>query len=438
MLCRFPFRLLAVACLTLGLSLGCQAKPAAAPGKPAAGPKKAKASRLTDGDAPADAAPADTDTKPAPSDSSQSPPSNLESKKADEPAKITSMLQVQQTAFGKTADNQEITLYTLSNGAGLTVKLINYGATIISVETPDKDGKIANINLGFPSLDGYLQRHPYFGSTVGRYCNRIAGGKFKLGDQEYTLATNNAPNHLHGGKVGFDARVWTAESKILDDSAGVEFTLVSADGDEGYPGKLTAKVLYAINSRNELTMQYSATTDKATVVNLTNHCYWNLAGAGNGTILEHQLQVEADKYLPVDETSIPTGALADVKGTPFDFTTPHAIGERIGELKGEPGGYDHCYALRAQDGKLTLAAKVTDPSSGRVMEILTTEPGIQFYTGNYLAGGDAENKFPKNGALCLETQHYPDSPNRPEFPSTTLEPGKTYSSTTVHRFSVAK
>jgi aldose 1-epimerase len=286
-----------------------------------------------------------------------------------------------------------------------------------------------------------LQRHPYFGSTVGRYGNRIAKGKFRIGDQEYTLATNNGPNHLHGGIKAFDALVWNAKEVKTDNAAGIEFTLRSADGDEGYPGALTATVTYTLNNDNELKIEYSATTDKPTIVNLTNHCYWNLGGAGAGQILRHELTIAADKYLPIDATSIPTSEAASVKGTAMDFTSPHAIGERIDELKKPPHetkGYDHCYVLRGQSGKLELAARVKDPSSGRVMEIRTTEPGLQLYCGNFLDGSESNGGFKQHEAFCLETQHYPDSPNQPSFPTTLLKPGQVYKSTTVHKFSVEK
>lgn len=343
--------------------------------------------------------------------------------------------------FGKTQDGQEITRHTLTNVPGLKVKLVSYGATLVAVEMADRAGKVANITLSFPTLEGYLQRHPYFGSTVGRYGNRIAGGKFTLDGQTYKLATNNGPNHLHGGLKGFDAVVWKAEPVKAEDLVGVKFSYTSPDGDEGYPGKLSITTTYTLNNKNELRIDYAATTDKPTVVNLTNHAYWNLAGAGSGDILKQVLTVTADKYLPIDATSIPTGVLAPVSGTPFDFTTPHAIGERNGELKKEPHqtkGYDHCFALRGQAGKLELAARATDPASGRTMEVLTTEPGIQLYCGNFLGGGAGEGGFKQHEAFCLETQHYPDSPNQPEFPSTVLRPGQTYQSTTVHRFSVEK
>ncbi|MEX2175407.1 MAG: aldose epimerase family protein [Pirellulaceae bacterium] len=343
--------------------------------------------------------------------------------------------------FGKTKDGQEVTLFTLTNITGMQVRLIDYGATVIGVETPDKHAKSANITLGFPSLAGYLERHPYFGSTVGRYANRIAGGKFELDGKEYTLATNNGPNHLHGGNKGFDAVMWKAEPVNSPGSVGVKFRYHSAAGEEGYPGTLDATATYTLTNDNELRIDYTATTDKATVFNPTNHCYWNLGGAGSGTILKHELTLAADQYLQIDETSIPTGELAPVKGTPFDFTAPHAIGERIDEVKKDSHqtkGYDHCYVLRGQEGKLQLAAKVKDPASGRVMEIFTTEPGIQLYCGNFLGGGAGEAGYEQHEAFCLETQHYPDSPNQPEFPSTVLKPGETFQSTTVHKFSVEK
>jgi aldose 1-epimerase len=352
--------------------------------------------------------------------------------------------------FGMTKDGQEITRHTLTNIPGLRVKLINYGATLISVEMLDRDGKSANITLGFPTLEGYLQRHPYFGSTVGRYANRIAGGKFSLDGKEYKLATNNGPNHLHGGLKGFDAVVWKADPVTQSPRipgvpeggmVGVKFSYISPDGDEGYPGKLSITTTYTLNNKNELRIDYEATTDKPTVVNLTNHAYWNLSGAGSGDVLKHVLTIHADQYLPIDATSIPTGKPADVKGTPFDFTAPHAIGERIGELKKEPHqtkGYDHCYVLRGQAGSLELAARVSDPASGRVMEVLTTEPGVQLYCGNFLGGGAGEGGYKQHEGFCLETQRYPDSPNQPQFPTTVLRPGETYRSTTVHRFSVEK
>jgi aldose 1-epimerase len=352
---------------------------------------------------------------------------------------IAPMLAVDQKPFGKTKDGQEVTVFTLANGRGMRVRLIDYGATVIGVEAPDKSGKAANVTLGFPTLAGYLERHPYFGSTVGRYANRIANGKFQLDGKEYTLATNNAPTHLHGGEKGFDAVLWKAEPVSAPDSCGVKFSNTSENGEEGYPGTLKVTATYTLTLNNELRIDYEATTDKPTVVNLTNHCYWNLGGAGSGTILKHELTLAADEYLPIDETSIPTGKPAPVKGTPFDFTTPHAIGERINEVKQDPHktkGYDHCFVVRGEPGKLRPAAKAKDPASGRVMEISTTEPGVQLYCGNFLGGGAGEGGYKQHEAFCLETQHYPDAPNQPQFPSTTLRPGETFRSTTVHKFSV--
>jgi aldose 1-epimerase len=351
------------------------------------------------------------------------------------------VMNITKKEYGKTEAGKTVHEYTLENRNGLRVKMITYGATVTSVETPDKNGKLANITLGFDKLAGYLQRHPYFGSTVGRYGNRIAKGKFKLDGKEYTLATNNGPNHLHGGKVGFDAVVWEAVEAKTDDSVGVKFYYLSPAGEEGYPGNLKTSVTYSLTDANELKIDYAATTDKATVVNLTNHCYWNLGGAGSGDILKHQLMIAADKWIPTDDTSIPTGELAPVKGTAMDFTTAHAIGDKIDELKKPPHttkGYDHCYVLRGQTGKLELAAKVKDPTSGRVMEIFTTEPGIQLYCGNFLDGSAGGNGYKQHEAFCLETQHYPDSPNQPSFPTTTLKPGETFRSQTVHKFSVEK
>lgn len=361
--------------------------------------------------------------------------------KADSPKSSTqkTAMSITKSPFGKTKDGTEVSLFTCTNKNGLVMKVMTYGATVVSMETPDKSGKLADIQLGFPTLEGYLQRHPYFGSTVGRYGNRIAKGKFKIDGKEYTLATNNGPNHLHGGLKGFDAVVWNAEEVKTADSVGVKFTYKSKDGEEGYPGNLNVTVVYSLTNNNEMKIDYTATTDKATVVNLTNHCYWNLGGAGSGDILKTQLTLTADKYLPIDAGAIPTGEPAPVKGTAMDFTSPHAIGERIGELKKEPHqtkGYDHCYVLRGQDGKLALAARAKDPASGRVMEISTTEPGIQLYCGNFLDGSPGGNGYKQHDAFCLETQHLPDSPNQSKFPSTLLKPGGTYRSTTVHKFSV--
>lgn len=345
-------------------------------------------------------------------------------------------MNVTTAAFGKTPEGAEVTLYTCTNAQGMVVKLINYGALVVAVEVPDRAGKMANVTLGFPTLDGYLDKHPYFGATVGRYANRIAKGKFTVDGQEYTLATNNGPNHLHGGNVGYGKVLWNAEPVQADQSVGVKFTYQSKDGEEGYPGNLTATAQYTVTDDNELVMEFSATTDKPCPVNLTNHCYWNLAGAGSGTIRDHVLMLAADKYIPVDATLIPTGELADVKGTPFDFTTPEKIGARLDQVKGDPIGYDHCYVLRGAIGERKLAARVQEPKTGRVMEVYTTQPGIQFYSGNFLDGKPANGGYQQYEGFCLETQHFPDSPNQPKFPTTIVKPGETYRHTSVYKFLV--
>ncbi len=319
---------------------------------------------------------------------------------------------------------------------GTVLKLTDYGAIVVALEVADRNGKRENVTLGFDNLKGYQQRHPYFGATVGRFCNRIAQGKFTLDGKEYTLATNNDPNHLHGGDKGFDRYVWDAEEVEAANGLGIKFSRTSKDGEEGYPGNLSVSVVYFLSNDNELRVEFTATTDAATPVNLTNHSYWNLGGAGSGPVLGHELMLAADKYLPVDDSLIPTGELADVSGTPLDFTKAKKIGADLDKLGGDPGGYDHCYALRSQDGSLALAARVKDAKSGRVMEILTTQPGIQFYTGNFLDGTEVSGGFAKHHAFCLETQHYPDSPNQPAFPTTVLRPGDTFKQVTVHRFSV--
>lgn len=339
-------------------------------------------------------------------------------------------MNVQKSLFGNTSDAAAVDLYTCTNAHGLVLKMTNYGAIIVSLDVPDRDGSLANVNLGFPTLDGYLVRHPYFGSTVGRYCNRIAKGRFTVDGQQYTLATNNGDNHLHGGLVGFDKAIWDAEPVESDSAVGVKFTYLSRDGEEGYPGNVDVTAVYTLNNDNELAVQFTATTDKACPVNLTNHCYWNLASEGSGTIQDHELLIAADEYLPVDDTLIPTGELADVEGTPLDFTQPERIGTRLGQIL----GYDHCFVLRGEVGEMKPAARVKDPKTGRVMEIRTTQPGIQFYSGNFLDGAGACGGYKQHEGFCLETQHFPDSPNQPGFPSTILKPGETYEHTTVHKF----
>lgn len=337
--------------------------------------------------------------------------------------------------FGQTKDGIAVDLYTITNPSGASVSLATYGATVTSLNVKDKAGKFGDVVLGFDTLDGYLGEHPYFGALIGRYGNRIAKGKFTLNGKQYTLATNNGPNALHGGIKGFSRQVWKA-AEVGDDA--VEFTYVSKDGEEGYPGTLTAVVRYTLTPANELRIDYTSTTDADTVVNLTNHSYFNLGGLDDN--LTHQVEIYADRFTPVDAGLIPTGELRPVKGTPFDFTTPHVVGERIDASDEQiklGGGYDHNFVFTNQDGQLNLVAKVSEPTSGRVMEVLTTEPGVQFYTGNFLNGsvkGKGGRAYNRRAALCLETQHYPDSPNKPKFPTTVIKPGETRKSTTVYRF----
>ncbi|MHC4641822.1 MAG: aldose epimerase family protein [Planctomycetota bacterium] len=339
-------------------------------------------------------------------------------------------------SFGKTPDGQRIDLYTLTNANGIRARITNYGAILVSFEVPDKNGKLADITLGYDKLDGYLTRHPYFGSTVGRYANRIGEAKFKLNDTEYTLAANNEANHLHGGIKGFDKVVWKAEDVTSNsDKALVKLSYLSKDGEEGYPGNLACTVTYTLTNDDELKISYEAETDKATVINLTNHSYWNLAGQGDGDILGHELMLTADKYTPVDEGLIPTGEIKNVKDSPMDFTQPMTIGSRIAQVE---GGYDHNYVLNSGGGTLALCARVYEPTSGRIMEIYTVEPGIQFYTGNFLDGtitGKSGKVYKKHYGFCLETQHFPDSPNKTDFPSVVLKPGDKYTTVTVHKFS---
>jgi aldose 1-epimerase len=340
-------------------------------------------------------------------------------------------------AFGKTHDGEVVELYTLTNAAGLKAKLTTWGACLVAMEVPDRHGALSDITLGFNKLDDYLGAHPHFGVTTGRVANRIARGRFTLDGVVYTLGLNDGVNHLHGGVKGFYHRNWKGE--LMPTENAVRFTYTSADGEEGYPGALQVAVTYTLTAKNELRIDYEATTDKPTVLNLTNHAYWNLAGAGEGDILGHEVRLHASHYLPVDATAIPTGQIEPVAGGPMDFTKTKTLAKDFAQMTGKPGGYDHNFIIdQSQPNAMTLAAEVYEPRSGRVMTISTTEPGIQLYTGNFLDGsvtGKGGKVYRKNYGFCLETQHYPDSPNHPEFPSTVLRPGQTFRSSTVHQFS---
>jgi aldose 1-epimerase len=342
-------------------------------------------------------------------------------------------------------DFDSIKLYTLKNSSGVTIKVSNFGAIITSIIVPDRDGNMGDIALGYDRVEDYINAvdKPYFGAIVGRYGNRIAGGQFTLDGTTYTLAKNNNDNHLHGGVIGFDKVVWTAEPRFGDDWNGVELTYLAKDQEEGYPGNLQLKVTYKLTDDDQLIIDYFATTDKATPVNVTQHTYFNLKGEGNGTILDHELMLNAKHYTPVDEGLIPTGEIAAVQDTPFDFTTPKPIGRDIEQENEQLKfglGYDHNFVLDkgGKEDELTLAARVYEPTTGRVLEVRTTEPGIQFYCGNFLDGrlnGKAGKPYVHRGGFCLETQHFPDSPNQPEFPSTILQPGQEYKTRTIFSFS---
>lgn len=344
-------------------------------------------------------------------------------------------MHIKNNQFGLMPDGERIQIFSLDNDQAMEVRIINYGGIIASIKVPDRDGKVDDVVLGHDSLEGYLNRSRYFGALIGRFANRIARGRFTLSGIGYQLAINNGHNHLHGGVRGFDKIVW--EAQVIDE--GVQLNYLSKDGDEDYPGNLSATVTYRLNDANELRIDYYATTDRDTIINLTNHSYFNLAG--RGTILNHELQIEADAFTPIDETLIPTGEIRNVKGTPLDFTSPTAIGARIGNHDQQlrfAGGYDHNFVLRGDPGRLRTAARVYEPQTGRVMEVFTTQPGLQFYSGNFLDGtlvGKSGRAYTKNSGCCFETQHFPDSPNQPHFPATVLRPDEKYHHITIYRFS---
>lgn len=348
---------------------------------------------------------------------------------------------ITKSSFGTMPTGENVDLYLLRNVHGMEARITNYGGIVVSLTAPDRNGAYADIVLGFDDLESYLTKNdPYFGAIIGRYGNRIAGGRFKLNGVEYKLAVNNGENHLHGGIKGFDKVLWTGREMRTKDGPAVALTYLSKNGEEGYPGNLNVRVVYTLTNKNELKIEYSATTDKDTVINLTHHTYFNFLGEGNGTILNHRMQINADRFLPTDAGSIPTGELQKVAGTPFDFLKTAAIGARIDQDHEQlkfGRGYDHTWVINGRSGTLRHAATVTDSFNGRTMELWTTEPGVQFYTGNFLDGsltGKSGKPYPRRSGFCLETQHYPDSPNQPSFPTTTLRRGAIYRSTTIYRF----
>jgi aldose 1-epimerase len=349
------------------------------------------------------------------------------------------------TFFGKTTDGKPVDLYLLKNKNGVEVAITTYGGAVVSLKVPDRNGKVGDVVLGYDSVDGYVSDKSYFGAIIGRYGNRIGHAQFTLDGKTYTLAKNNGENSLHGGIKGFNKAVWAAKEIPAKNGQALELTYLSKDGEEGFPGNLQVRVVYTLTDSNELKIEYFATADKKTVVNLTNHSYFNLAGPGSGDILGHILQIEADKFTPVDSSLIPTGELRDVSGTPFDFRKATAIGARIDANEEQiklGGGYDHNFVLRRKTGDpISLAARVVEPATGRVLEVWTTEPGVQFYTGNFLDGsaqGKGRIRYTKRSAFCLETQHFPDSPNQPKFPSVVLNPGERYHTTTIYKFTTEK
>ena len=348
---------------------------------------------------------------------------------------------IEKELFGTTNDGIKVYAFTIHNNKGASIKVLTYGAILSKVVMPDKNNKFGDIVLGYDSLDKYLTHNAQFGTIVGRYGNRIARGTFTLDGVEYHLPVNNGPNHLHGGPQGFDKKVWDAETVSGDGFGGVKLHYLSKDGEAGYPGNLDVYVTYTLNDSNEIKIEYAAETDKATVLNLTNHSYFNLNGQGNGDVLDEELTIYADQYIPTDSTAIPLGPLADVAGTPFDFREPHTIGERIyddNEQLKFGKGYDHSFVVKGRAGDLRPAAKVYDKNSGRIMEVLTTQPAVQLYIGNNLNTsyvGKDNKVYDKYYAVCLETQHYPDSPNHPDYPTTVLRPGEKFSETTIYGFS---
>ena len=350
-------------------------------------------------------------------------------------------MSIEKQPYGKTTDGTPADIYTLTNANGMEARITNYGGIVVSLLVPDRNGEMGDVVLGYHTLDEYIKDNPYFGCLVGRFGNRIAGGKFTLDDREYTLAMNDGPNHLHGGLKGFDKVVWEASPLQSEEEPSLELKYVSADGEEHFPGTLSVRVVYTITIDNGLKVDYYATTDRDTIVNLTQHSYFNLAGEGRGGILDHEMRIDADRFTPIDSTLNPTGEVRSVEDTPLDFTTPTRIGDRIGQDHEQikfGGGYDHNWVLNHPEGELAPAACVYEASTGRRMEVLTTEPGIQFYSGNFLDGSNVGKRgeaYERRSGLCLETQHFPDSPNHPGFPTTVLKSGDTYRHTTLYRFS---
>jgi aldose 1-epimerase len=350
--------------------------------------------------------------------------------------------QTSKEAFGMTTDHSSVEIYTLKNRSGMEARIMTYGAALVSLKVPDRNGKFDDIVLGFDNLEGYLSDTHYFGAIVGRYGNRIAKGRFSLNGVEYKLAVNNGENHLHGGLKGFDKVIWTARPFHVANGEALALTYLSKNGEEGYPGNLSVRVVYTLTDKNELRIAYSASTDKDTVLNLTHHSYFNLAGQGNGDVLGQELTINADRFTPTDSGAIPTGDLQPVEGTPFDFRKPTVVGLKIGDQNEQlkfGNGYDHNFVLNGETGVMKNAATLVDHTSGRVMEVSTTEPGVQFYTGNYLEGtppGKSGKVYHTRYAICLETQHFPDSPNHPKFPTTVLKKNGEFRSATVYRFSV--